>query len=191
MMREIELRVLTELMKNSRLGDRELAKRIGRSQSTVTRVRRKLEQEGIIREYTLIPDFSKLGFEIMALTFSHFASALSPEEVEKVKKIYREKTEEERMCRELAELQIVMQKKGKGLGYSGVTISFHKNYESFVEFMNMLEENPHVELKNYTKPFPILEIDKIESFLINLKEKNHYKPLTFSKLAEHVQTMKR
>jgi len=190
MMREIELRVLTELMKNSRLGDRELAKRIGRSQSTVTRVRRKLEQEGIIREYTLIPDFSKLGLGIMALTFSHFASALSPEEVEKVKKIYREKTKEERIRGASAELQIVMKEEGKGLGHSGVMISFHKDYESFLEFMSMLEKNPHVELKNYTKPFPILEIDKIESFLINLEEKNHYKPLTFSKLAEYLQTLK-
>jgi DNA-binding Lrp family transcriptional regulator len=36
-MREIELKVLSELMKNSRVSDRELAKKIGSSQPTVTR----------------------------------------------------------------------------------------------------------------------------------------------------------
>lgn len=188
--REIECKVLSELMKNSRLSDRELARRIGSSQPTVTRARRKLEQKGIIKEYTLIPDFSKLGLGIMALTFSHFGAPLRQEEVEDVKKIYREKTKEERMCKEAARLQIVMQELGKGLGFSGVTISFHKDYESFIEFMRLAEQNPYVELKNNAESFPILEVDRIESFLINLEDEAQYVPLTFANLAKHLTKLK-
>ena len=29
----------------------------------------RLEKEGCIKEYTVMPDFTKLGYEIMALTF--------------------------------------------------------------------------------------------------------------------------
>jgi len=68
-LREIDWKVLSELMKNAKLSDRELAKKIGSSQPTVTRTRRKLEKEGYIREYTLIPNFHRLGYEILAVTF--------------------------------------------------------------------------------------------------------------------------
>ncbi|MFZ0965605.1 MAG: Lrp/AsnC family transcriptional regulator, partial [Candidatus Bathyarchaeia archaeon] len=60
-MKKVELNLISELMKNSRQSDRNLAKVIGVSQPTVTRIRNKLEKEGYIREYTMIPDFSKLG----------------------------------------------------------------------------------------------------------------------------------
>lgn len=189
-MRDLELMVLTELMKNSRISDRELARRIGHSQPTVTRIRNKLEHDGIIREYTLIPDFAKLGLGLMAFSFSHFGSILNKEELEEVKKIYREKTKEERAQKMAAKQQIVMRERGQGLGYSGVTISFHKNYESFLEFMKLARGNPHVELKNWEEPFPVQEIDKIDSFLINLDEDIHYVPLTFSALAQHLLTFK-
>jgi Lrp/AsnC family transcriptional regulator for asnA, asnC and gidA len=69
-MKEVELKLVSELMKNSRRSDRDLAKAIGVSQPTVTRTRSRLEREGIIREYTMIPDFGKLGYKIMALTFA-------------------------------------------------------------------------------------------------------------------------
>jgi Lrp/AsnC family leucine-responsive transcriptional regulator len=62
-LREIELRVLSELIKNSRISDRELGKKLRMSQPTVSRIRNKLENEGYIKEYTLIPDFQKLGYE--------------------------------------------------------------------------------------------------------------------------------
>ena len=69
MQRELPERLLRELLKNSKRSDRELAKVLGVSQPTITRIRHKLEQEGVIRDYTIIPDFKKLGFEIMAIEF--------------------------------------------------------------------------------------------------------------------------
>jgi DNA-binding Lrp family transcriptional regulator len=49
-LREVELRLISELMKNSRKSDRELARTIGTSQPTVTRTRNRLEKEGYIKE---------------------------------------------------------------------------------------------------------------------------------------------
>lgn len=54
-------------MKNSKRSDRELSKIVRVSQPTITRTR--LEREGYIKEYTIIPDFAKLGFELLAITF--------------------------------------------------------------------------------------------------------------------------
>ena len=59
--RDIELKILSELMKNARISDRELAKKIGVSQPTVSRIRSRLEKEGYIRGYTVLPNLRKLG----------------------------------------------------------------------------------------------------------------------------------
>jgi len=68
-LKEVELRLVGELMKNSRRSDRELAKALKVSQPTVSRMIKKLEKEGVIQEYTMIPNFSKLGYEIMGASF--------------------------------------------------------------------------------------------------------------------------
>src|SRR4030066_1497567 len=67
-LKKIELMVIAELMKNSRRSDRELAKALHTSQPTVSRTIKRLEKMGIIKEYTMIPDFSKLGYKIMGIT---------------------------------------------------------------------------------------------------------------------------
>jgi Lrp/AsnC family transcriptional regulator for asnA, asnC and gidA len=59
--KDIELKLISELMKNSRRSDRALAKVLKTSQPMVTRTRARLEREGYLREYTVIPDFHKLG----------------------------------------------------------------------------------------------------------------------------------
>jgi len=69
MAKQTLIKLLYELMKNSKRSDRDLAKVIGVSQPTITRTRKKLEKMGYIKEYTVIPDMTKLGLEIMALTF--------------------------------------------------------------------------------------------------------------------------
>ena len=66
---DIKLKLMTELLKNSHRSDRELARALGTSQPTVSRTREKLEKEGYINEYQIIPNFQKLGYHLFALTF--------------------------------------------------------------------------------------------------------------------------
>jgi DNA-binding Lrp family transcriptional regulator len=61
--------LLHELIKNSKRSDRDLAKILDVSQPTLTRMRKRLEKEGYIHDYTAIPNMTKLGFEIVAFTF--------------------------------------------------------------------------------------------------------------------------
>jgi len=65
--KDIEFRLVSELVKNSRRSDRELAKALGVSQPTVSRIRVRLEKQGLI-DYSAIPNMAQLGFEIIAVT---------------------------------------------------------------------------------------------------------------------------
>lgn len=85
-MKDIELKLLSELMKDCRRSDRELAKAIGTSQPTVSRMISRLEKEGVIKEYTMIPDFSKVGLEIMALTSVKFEQPLREEKLKNLER---------------------------------------------------------------------------------------------------------
>jgi DNA-binding Lrp family transcriptional regulator len=162
-MKEVELKLISELMKNGRRSDRELAKAMGVSQPTVTRVRSRLEKEGVIKEYAMIPDFSKLGFKIMAITFA-LSRPLNKEEAEKAIKALAESVKEK-------QFEFIMLERGHGLGFDGVVISLHEDYSSYLKVLEWLRQ------------FDFLKVDKSDSFLINLDDNVRYRPLTFSTMA--------
>ena len=170
-MRKIEWEVLSELMKNSKFSDRELAKKIRRSQPTVTRVRRKLEKEGYIREYTVIPDFLKLGYQILAVTLFKYKKRFDAEKTKKAKKILGESFKK-------GPFEIIMAERGMGCGYNAIMISVHKDYTSFIK------------LTSWAQQFYSLELGEIDSFLVDLADEVRYQPLTFSSLAKHLLTLK-
>jgi DNA-binding Lrp family transcriptional regulator len=171
-MKNVELKLISELMKNARKSDRELANAIGVSQPTVTRTRSRLEKEGIIKEYTMIPDFRKLGFEIVAITFIRLMKELSSEETDELRKTAAE------IAKKNPEA-ILMAMNGMGLGFNKVFISFHKNYSSFVKVTNLVKTHAH-------------HIDSfhIESFIISLTDESHYQPLTLSVIAKYLSETK-
>ena len=76
-MKDAELKVVVELMKNSRRSDRELARVIGMRHPTVARTRTGLEKQGIIKEYTMVPDYVPLGFQLMSITFMRLKEPIS------------------------------------------------------------------------------------------------------------------
>lgn len=171
-MKETEWKLICELMKNSRRSDRDLAKAIGASQPTVTRIRSKLEKEGYIREYTMIPDFAKLGYELMAVTFVKLRKVLSEEEIEDARKIAKESLTK-------VSFPLFMLERGMGLGYQGIILSFHESYASYLA------------LRDWLREFTFLELSEIESFLVNLKDKISYMPPTFALIAKHFATLKK
>lgn len=82
-LKDVELRLISELMKNSRRSDRELSKQMRVSQPTVTRLRNKLEKEGYIKEYTMIPDWQKIGYQLMAFTLVKLKGSSNDKDMEK------------------------------------------------------------------------------------------------------------
>jgi len=65
---ERDVEILRFLMENSRTPLTEIAKRLGISDVAVKKRLRKLEEEGVIRRYTVIIDPSKLGFRNVSIT---------------------------------------------------------------------------------------------------------------------------
>src|SRR3972149_9608154 len=103
-------------MKNSRRSDRELAKAIGISQPTVSRVRVRLEKQGLV-DYCAVPNLAKLGFEIIAVV-------LGKRNYQKHPEINTQK------ARDFAERHsnIIFGASGIGLGYDRISVSIHRNY---------------------------------------------------------------
>jgi DNA-binding Lrp family transcriptional regulator len=167
----IDWKILSELMKDSKMSDRELARKVGVSQPTVTRRRTRLENMGVIKEYTVIPDFRKLGFSMLALTFFRYENRFEEAKIEKVKKILSERLSK-------GPFEIIMAEGGMGAGYNAIMISIHRDYHSYRNLMDWAQQ------------FHSLELGEIDSFLISLSDEVHYLPLTFSSLAEYLLRQK-
>ena len=173
-MKDVELRLISELMKNSRRSDRELAKALGISQPTVSRLISKLQKEGVIKEYTMVPDFCKLGFNLMAIIMFKL-KPISPTEIKELHGAAHELDNKRRHP-----YLLVMD--GIGLGKELVVISFHRDYGDYDNYMRSVREAASLRMKAY------VNTKDIEGFLIDLNYKDHYQPMTFSRLATHLQT---
>jgi DNA-binding Lrp family transcriptional regulator len=170
-LKEIELRLVAELLKDSHRSDRELAKVLGVSQPTISRLTGRLRKLGVIREYTIIPDFNKLGFQICAFTFADF---VTPSDLKAMRKLIEE------YGKRLSEIpQAVMIERGLGEDANGVVISLHKSYSDYSNF------------QNWMKQFIPQSRFVLHSFLIDLNDKIHYRYLTFSTLARHLLEMQK
>ena len=145
--KDLPQRLLRELLKNSKRSDRDLAKILKVSQPTITRARHRLEKNGMIKDYTIIPDFKKMGFEILALNFVKIRSNfLSSETDEKARKFVTKFPNS------------IFASRGEGLGMTGVSISFYKNYSEYHQSLNQLR----IDWKDL--------IEDVQSFMISLGE---------------------
>jgi DNA-binding Lrp family transcriptional regulator len=119
-------KLLFELVKNSKRSDRELAKILGVSQPTITRARTRLEKEKFIRQYTVFPDFAKIGFEVLAFNYITLKPSQSGD-LEKMQKMRIEWAKDNS--------NIVFEIGGEGLGANNLMVSIHKNYTDFASFI--------------------------------------------------------
>ena len=164
-MKDVQKRLLFEMLSNSRRSDRELAKALKTSQPTVTRVRRWLETNGFITEYTLIPDFTKIGFEIVAFTFVKMLMAVSGNMRDQIFRMVNSFLE--------GHPNVVMSLHGEGMGCDGILVSFHKNFSDFANFVRDLRAET-------------IGIEVVGSFLASLEGTELARPLTFKHLKESV-----
>lgn len=138
------LDLLYELMKNSKRSDRELAKVVGVSQPTITRMRNNLEKSGFIREYTVIPAFEKLGFEIIALSF--LSTSAMQEHMKEIQMWVSKNS------------KILFSSSGEGLnGNTLLVVSIHKDFTDFSMFTKEF------------RSFLGSKVSSMESFLVSLK----------------------
>ena len=154
--------LIFELLKDSKRSDRELAKVLGVSQPTITRMRRRLVKEGVIREFTIIPDLVKMGYEIMAILCAKKKKAIT-EPTEKAIKLMKKYP------------NIIFASRAEGMGKNAVMISLHKNYTDFSNFV--------AEQLQYWGD----EIEDHDTMLISLKG-IIAKPLSLRYLAELEET---
>ncbi len=122
MRKDLPKRLLIELLRNSKESDRKLAKKLKVSQPTITRTRSKLEREGFIRSYTVIPDWRKLGFEILAFTFTKMDPKIVSEELIGQVRAYAAKFS-----------NAIFASSGEGLRMTGVIMSLHKDYRDYAK----------------------------------------------------------
>lgn len=120
MKQEKLVKLLFELIKNSKRSDRDLAKILDISQPTVTRLRKILEKEAI-EQYTIIPNLAYLNFDLIALTFSRSKELVHPL-WEQGKKWAKERP------------NLVFASTGQGIDADVLMISVHRDYADFVKF---------------------------------------------------------
>jgi len=139
-------KLLRELLNNSKRSDRELAKLLRVSQPTITRARHKLEKSGMIQDYTITPDFRKMGFELLAITLIKMKSEIRSPKVFEAAKKYTEKFP-----------NAVFAGIGEGLGMTSVILSFHHDFTDYTRKWDQMR----VDWKDY-----ILDT---ESFIVSLE----------------------
>jgi len=164
--KEIDYRIIAALMKNSKLSDRQLAKSLGVSQPTISRRRTMLEKT-LIDNYTLIPKWDKLGYEILAINFVKIKLAIAAEE--------KYQAIRERGLKWLMKQpNIIMTAASQGMGMDAFNISLHRSYADYDQWF-----------RNFRSEWGEL-VDDIQSVLVNLRGEEVIKPLNFKYLSEAI-----
>jgi DNA-binding Lrp family transcriptional regulator len=167
-LKDVELRLISELMKNSRRSDRELAGVVGVSQPTVSRMIKRLAKDRILTDYTALPDFGKLGIEILAFTFGVW----SPEKI----KDYSEDERVEKAKKFITKHpSVIFASSGLGLGMGRMIVTAHKNYADYVAFMR--------EARNEWAGLLL----RLESFIISLETDSVIAPWSFKNVMEYIR----
>ncbi len=151
--------LLYELMKDSKRSDRELAKAIGVSQPTITRMRKNLENLEYIREYTVIPALEKIGFEILALNF--LSANLTPEFNDWISK----------------NPKIIFASTGEGAeGNTLLLASIHKDFTDFSEFISEIRKLFASNVQSLKSFLSSLKVDVVKPFSLRNLERIQPKP---------------
>ncbi len=160
MRKELPQKLLRELLKNSKRSDRELAKILKVSQPTITRTRHKLEKNGMIEDYTIIPDFRKMGFELLVINLAK----LRPEI------LLSERSEKAREF--IARFpNTIFASAGEGMGMNAVDIALYRNFTEFHQRVNQMK----AEWKDI--------IEDIQSFIVSIGE-GSFKRLSLTHLKD-------
>ncbi|MGP3667585.1 MAG: Lrp/AsnC family transcriptional regulator [Candidatus Bathyarchaeota archaeon] len=131
MMDEVDVKILKELVKNSRQSFREIAKKLDMAVGTVVNRVRNLEKTGVIKGYSVVVDHEKLGYELTAIIEVTVAKGKLLEVDEKVAK-------EPTVCAVYDTTGVT----------DAIVIAKFKTREDLSKFVKNLLSNPYVERTN-------------------------------------------
>lgn len=170
-LKEIDYTILFELVKNSKISDRKLARILGVSQPTITRRRAILEKEDLL-DYTAIPNLKKLNLEIVSFNFVSWKPEVDID-------INRRPEEYYDRSRELLSKHpnLIFVSTGRGLGMTRIAISLHKDYSDYVKFVRQFK----IDWGKY--------LAKFESFIVSLKSDKIVRSFTFKHISEYMKQL--
>lgn len=70
---------------------------------------------------------------------------------------------------------ILLAKNGIGANSNGVSILLAEGYSTYSKYMSMI------------KQYPLIEVEEINSFIIDLNDESFFMPLSFSNLAAYLE----
>ena len=123
-----EKQVLTELIKNCKISDQEIARKLKTSRPTILKIRKRLEKKGIIKGYTSLVNFEELGLNIQAVVLYRW-------------KDYSKSKELESTIKFITSLQeVILFVKGEGVGSkTDLIISVHEDLKDYEKFIRKLK----------------------------------------------------
>jgi len=160
----LDYEILSNLVQDSSISDRQLAKSLGVSQPTISRRRASLEKE-LIDGYTIIPKWEKLGFEIVVFTFikgrsEYLTGGKTGEALKKAKRWF------------LTQPNVIFASGGEGMGSDGIIVSLHSSYSDYAAF----KRKHDLELSDL--------IVESKSFIVSIASAIALKPFHLKYLAE-------
>jgi DNA-binding Lrp family transcriptional regulator len=120
-MKNREKEIIIQLLRNSKLSDRQVSQKFNISQSTITRIRHKLEKK-VINSYTIVPNLSSLGIKLIAFTLSNCTNP-SDSTMKKINEFIEKQP------------NIVFVGHGEGMQKTGIFVSFHRDFTEYTNFV--------------------------------------------------------
>jgi hypothetical protein len=123
----------------------------------------------VIKEYTVRPNLVELGFELLAVTFARldYQKQSDPKLLGKVKDYVKKRP------------NIIFASTGKGMHSDRMSISIHRNYSEYSQFIQELN-------REYGEFYKITE-----SFTISLVNDKILRPMTLRSIADHLKEEKK
>ncbi|MBU0666037.1 MAG: Lrp/AsnC family transcriptional regulator [Nanoarchaeota archaeon] len=123
-MNQLTKEFLKEITVNSKQSDRELSKKLNATQPTISRLRKKLEKEGVIEGYTIIPNLAKLDIEFVIFITLKWKDYTNVKELEEFNKFLK------------YDKRVLFSAPGEGFeDKTKIIMTFHKNYKSYELFL--------------------------------------------------------
>ncbi len=123
-----ECQVLAELIKSGRVSDQEIARKLNTSRPTVLKIRRRLEQKGVIKKYTCEVDWEKLGLNIHAAILYQWKDYSKSKELNSLVRFIKSQPE------------VILFVKGEGIGSkTDLIISIHESLDACERFIKRLK----------------------------------------------------